>query len=198
MVSGLKRVCVFCGSSAGRRPEYRQAAEQMGRALARRGIELVYGGGHIGLMGVLADAALAGGGRVIGVIPKALEDLELGHRRLSELRVVGSMHERKALMAELSEAFVALPGGFGTLDEFCEVLTWSQLGFHAKACGLLNVARFFDPLLTLFDHAVTERFLRPENRRLVLESQEPDELLEALARFVPPPDVRKWILPEEV
>ncbi len=194
----LQRVCVFCGSSHGRRVEYSQAAQQMGATLARRGIELVYGGGHIGLMGVLADAVLACSGRVIGVIPQALEALELAHRRLSELRVVGSMHERKALMAELSDAFIALPGGFGTLEEFCEVLTWSQLGFHAKPCGLLNVAGFFDPLLALFDHAVTEGFLRPENRQLVLQSQDAGDLLNALAAFVPPPDVQKWILPGEM
>jgi len=193
----LNRVCVFCGSSHGRRPEYAAAARRLGAALARRGTELVFGGGHIGLMGVVADAAMAGGARVIGVIPRALEALELAHRGLSELRVVGSMHERKALMAGLSDAFIAMPGGFGTIEEFCEVLTWSQLGLHAKPCGLLNVERFFDPMLALFDHAVAERFLRPENRQLVLQSEEPDELLEALAAFTPSTAVQKWIGPEE-
>jgi len=193
----LNRVCVFCGSSHGCRPEYAAAARRLGAALARRGTQLVFGGGHIGLMGVGADAAMAGGARVIGVIPRALEVLELAHRGLSELRIVGAMHERKALMAELSDAFIAMPGGFGTIEEFCEVLTWSQLGLHAKPCGLLNVERFFDPMLALFDHAVAERFLRPENRQLVLQFEEPDELLEALAAFTPSPAVQKWIGPEE-
>ena len=187
-----QRICVFCGSSAGGRPEYAAAARAMGVALARRGIGLVYGAGNIGLMGILADAALEAGGEVIGVIPEALVAREVAHAGLTEMRVVQSMHERKALMADLSEAFIAMPGGFGTFEEFCEVLTWSQLSIHTKPCGLLNVAGYYDPLLALFDHAVLEKFLRPEHRALVLEETDPDRLLDALAAFQPPP-IDKWI-----
>lgn len=192
----MKRICVFCGSSAGNRPEYREAARQMGEALARRGIGLVYGGGRVGLMGALADGALAAGGEVIGVIPEALLRWEVGHLGLTELRVVDSMHTRKATMAELSDAFIGLPGGFGTLEELCEVLTWAQLGIHPKPCGLLNVAGFFDPLLTLFDHAVSEGFLRSQHRALVLEEVEIEPLLDRLERYTPPV-VQKWIERDE-
>jgi len=192
----MKRVCIFCGSSNGSRPEYRAAAEALARALAQRGLGLVFGGGGIGLMNVIADAGLALGVEIIGVIPEALVAKELAHRGLSDLRVVGSMHERKALMAELSDAFVALPGGFGTLEEFCEVLTWAQLGLHRKPSGLLNVAGYFDPLLTFFDHALAERFLRPEHRAMVLIDSDPDWLLDRLMTFQPP-DLDKWIQPEE-
>ena len=188
----MKRVCVFCGSNSGSQWAYQEAAQATGLALARRGMGLVYGGGRVGLMGVVADAVLREGGEVIGVIPEALVAKEAAHRGLTELRVVGSMHERKALMAELAEAFVALPGGFGTLEEFCEVLTWAQLGLHRKPCGLLNVKGFYDPLLSLFDHAVAEGFVRAPHRALVLEAQDPDSLLDLLATYQPPL-VDKWI-----
>lgn len=168
----------------------------MGGILVERGIELVYGGGNIGLMGVLADAVLARGGRVIGVIPESLMAREVGHLGLTELRIVGSMHERKALMSDLSDGFIALPGGFGTLEEFCEVLTWSQLGLQSKACGLLNVENYFAPLLEVFDQAVREKFLREENRRLVVDDTDPARLLKKMAAFAPEP-VPKWIGREE-
>jgi uncharacterized protein (TIGR00730 family) len=180
----------------GARPEYHAAAETLGRLFVDHGIELVYGGGNIGLMGVLADKVLALGGRVIGVIPESLMALEVGHLGLTELRVVGSMHERKAAMSDLSDGFIALPGGFGTIEEFCEVVTWSQLGIQSKPCGLLNVESYFAPLLDLFDQAVRERFLREENRRLVLDDTDPARLLEKMAAFEPEP-VQKWIGNEE-
>jgi len=182
----MHRICVFCGSKHGLRPAYAEAARRMGQALARRRLELVYGGGHIGLMGVVADAAMAAGGHVIGVIPQALVDKELAHRGLPDLQVVASMHERKARMAELSDAFVALPGGFGTLEELCEMLTWSQLGFHQKPCGLLIVDGFFDPLLALFDHAEREKFISRKNRARVLVEVQPEPLLDLLAAYRPP------------
>ncbi|HEX8926439.1 MAG TPA: TIGR00730 family Rossman fold protein [Terriglobales bacterium] len=188
----MRRVCVFCASSPGARPEYRAAAEEIGTELARRHIGLVYGGGNVGLMGVVADAALAAGCEVIGVIPKKLMARELGHNGLTQLHVVGSMHERKALMADLSDAFIALPGGYGTLDEFCEVLTWSQLGLHSKPCGILNVRGYYSPLLTMFDHAVDERFLKPENRELVLAQDTAPALLDAIERWRAVP-VEKWL-----
>ena len=192
----FRRICVFCGSSMGKREEYRAAAAAMGGILVERGIELVYGGGNIGLMGVLADAVLSSGGRVIGVIPESLMAREVGHLGLTELRIVKSMHERKALMSDLSDGFIALPGGFGTLEEFCEVLTWSQLGLQSKPCGLLNVGNYFAPLLELFDKAVGEEFLREENRRLVLDDTDPARLLEKMATLEPEP-VAKWIGREE-
>src|SRR5215472_7182278 len=176
----MRRVCVFCGSSCGSHPEYRKAIEDLGRELVRRGIGLVYGGGNVGLMGALADAVLKAGGEAIGVIPRNLMAKEVGHKGLTKLHVVGSMHERKALMADLSDAFVAMPGGFGTMEEFCEVLTWSQLGLHAKPCGILNVLGYYSPLLAMFDHAVEQQFLRPENRALVLTHQSAAGLLQAL------------------
>ena len=179
----MKRVCVFCGSSTGHGGRHTEAAKAFGRALARCGVGLVYGGGSIGLMGVLADEALAAGGEVIGVIPAFLNERELGHRGLTRQLVVGSMHERKALMAELSDAFVALPGGFGTVEEFCEVLTWAQLGLHRKPCALLNVDGFFDPLLSLFDRQVEAGFLSPENRDLVRVGRSPDDLVATLIRL---------------
>ncbi len=192
----MKRICVFCGSSHGSQPEYTRAAEELVRAMARRKLGLVFGGGGIGLMNVIADTGLELGIEVIGVIPEALVAKELAHRGLSDMRVVGSMHERKALMAELADAFVALPGGFGTLEEFCEVLTWAQLGLHGKPSGLLNTAGYFDPLLTFFDHALAERFLRPEHRAMVLVDSNADRLLDRLATFRPP-ELDKWIHPEE-
>ena len=188
----FQRLCVFCGSSMGKRQEYRAAAESLGRTLVDRGIELVYGGGNIGLMGVVADAVLAVGGRVTGVIPESLMVREVGHLGLTDLRIVASMHERKALMSDLSDGFIALPGGFGTLEEFCEVVTWSQLGLQSKPCGLFNVENYFAPLLELFDQAVREHFLREENRRLVLDDSDPVRLLEKMAAFEPEP-VPKWL-----
>jgi uncharacterized protein (TIGR00730 family) len=188
----MKRICVFCGSSPGSHPEYRAAAEELGRELVRRNIGLVYGGGNVGLMGIIADAVLNAGGEVQGVIPEHLMALEVGHKGLTKLHVVHSMHERKALMADLSDAFIAMPGGFGTLEEFCEVLTWSQLGLHAKPCGILNVLGFYTPLLRMFDHAVEQRFLKPENRALVLAHDSPSELVRALEDWRPA-QVEKWL-----
>jgi uncharacterized protein (TIGR00730 family) len=192
----MRRICVFCGSSAGARPEYAGAARTLGALLAERGIGLVYGGGRVGLMGVVADAVLEAGGEAVGVIPEALVRREVGHAGLTELHVVASMHERKARMADLADAFVALPGGFGTFEEFCEVLTWSQLGIHPKPCGLLNVAGYYAPLLAMFDHAASEAFVRPQHRALVLEESAPARLLDRLAAFVPPV-TEPWITPRE-
>jgi hypothetical protein len=188
----MRRVCVFCGSSAGRRPVHLEAARATGRALARRGIGLVFGGGSVGLMGAVADAALAAGGEVVGVIPRALQLRELAHGGLTALHVVGSMHERKARMADLADAFVALPGGIGTLEEFAEILTWAQLGHHARPCGLLDVDGYFAPLIAFFDHAVEEGFVRAEHRRLMVVAHDPDELIDRFASWKPPP-IEKWI-----
>jgi len=188
----VKSVCVFCGSHPGDDPAYEEAARALGETLAEAGIELVYGGGHVGLMGSVADAALAAGGEVTGVIPKALVDREIAHTGLTRLHVVGSMHERKAMMSELSEGFVALPGGTGTLEEFFEVLTWAQLGEHGKPCGLLNVAGYYDPLLAVFDHMVNKGFLGDAHRALVLLESEPRALLDRFANYRPPKTV-KWI-----
>ena len=187
----MKRICVFCGSNAGARSEYAEAARALATVLAERKLGIVYGGGNVGLMGVLADAALARGGEVIGVIPQKLVDKEVAHHGVTELRIVETMHERKALMNDLSDAFLALPGGFGTLDEFFEVLTWSQLGFHGKPCALLNVAGYYDGMLAMLDHAVTERFLRPAHRELVIADTDPLRLLQRLSAFVPAPK-GKW------
>jgi uncharacterized protein (TIGR00730 family) len=192
----FQRICVFCGSNSGIDLAYRDAAVAMGRLLADRGIELVYGAGNIGLMGVLADAVLQANGRVIGVIPESLLAKEVGHTGLTDLRIVNSMHERKAVMADLSDGFIALPGGFGTFEEFCEIVTWSQLGIHAKPCGLLNVQGYYDPLLELFDRAVSEGFLREENRRLVLDDWDPERLLGRMQRFHAPA-IDKWISGDE-
>ena len=181
----LRSLCVFCGSAPGDRPEYADAAAAFGRLLGQRRIRLVYGAGNVGLMGVLADAALAAGGEVIGVIPQMLVDRELAHRRITALRIVTSMHERKALMAELSDAFVALPGGLGTFEELCEVLTWAQLGIHHKPVGCLNVQGYFDPLAKLLDHAVAEAFLRPEQRRVLIVENDGQKLLSQLERRAP-------------
>jgi hypothetical protein len=188
----MKRVCVFCGSNKGARAEYVSAAKAMGQALVKRNIGLVYGGGNVGLMGVIADAMLAEGGEVIGVIPQGLVAREVAHQDLTEQRIVGTMHERKALMAELSDAFIAMPGGMGTFDEFCEILTWAQLGIHQKPCGVLNVENYFTPLLTMFKHAMNEGFLRAEHRALVLEASAPEQLLEALAKYQPQ-FAEKWL-----
>lgn len=188
----MKRICVFCGSSAGSQSEYRACAQQLGNELTRRKIGLVYGGGNVGVMGAIADSVLEAGGEVIGVIPEHLMTREIGHKRLTKLHIVHSMHERKALMADLSDAFIALPGGFGTLEEFCEVLTWSQLGLHAKPCGIVNVLGYYTPLLAMLDHAVQERFLKPQNRALVLARDTPAELLIAFDDWRPV-HVEKWL-----
>lgn len=192
----MKKICVFCGSSTGVSPAYRQAAHELGISLVDHGLGLVYGGGNVGLMGVVADAVLGRGGEAIGVIPQALVDKELAHGRLSDLRIVRSMHDRKALMAELADAFIALPGGYGTLEEFCEIITWTQLGLHEKPFGLLNVERYYDPFLQQIDHAITEGFIRTDNRSLILVGHEPGPLVEQLLQFKPPA-VQKWIRSDE-
>ncbi len=183
---------MFCGSSLGVRNIYRDAAVKVGTTLARQGIGLVYGGSNVGLMGAMADAALAAGGEVTGVIPEALVAKEVAHPGLTDLRVVGSMHERKALMVDLSDAFIAMPGGYGTFDELCEALSWSQLGIHGKPCGVLNVNGYFDHFLLFLRHAVNERFLRPEHRRLLLAETDVERLVSALGQHQAPP-VEKWI-----
>jgi uncharacterized protein (TIGR00730 family) len=192
----MRKICVFCGSSVGRRDEYLNAAARFGRELAARQMTLIYGGGRTGMMGAIADAALEGGGEVIGVIPQALATRELKHTGLSALHVVSSMHERKALMADLADAFVALPGGLGTFEELSEILTWSQLGLHDKPCGVLNVAGFYDPFLALLDHATEERFIRETDRALLLHSDDAETLLFKLERFKSSPRPR-WIGPVE-
>jgi len=176
------RICVFTGSKTGKRSEYRAAARQAARQLVERGYGLVYGGGNVGLMGVIADAALERGGHVTGVIPDALVSQEVAHRGLSELRVVQSMHERKAVMADLSDGFIAMPGGIGTMEEFFEVLSWAQLGLHNKPCGLLNIGGYYDHLIRFMNHAVDQEFLKPKHRALLLVEEEPDRLLD---RFEP-------------
>jgi uncharacterized protein (TIGR00730 family) len=192
----MRRVCVFCGSSTGVRPEYVAAARALGALLAERGIGLVYGGGAVGLMGALADAALAAGGEVIGVIPHALVARELAHNGVGDLRVVATMHERKALMNELADGFVALPGGLGTLEEIFEAWSWAQLGSHTKPCALLNVAGYYDALLAFLDHAVREQFLRPEHRAMLLVDDDPARLLDRCASYRAP-HAPKWITPQQ-
>jgi len=188
----MRRVCVFTGSSAGVRNEYHHAAQALGRTLAARGIGLVYGGARVGLMGIVADACLAAGGGAIGVIPQALVAKEIAHTGLTELRVVSSMHERKALMADLSDAFVALPGGWGTFEELCEVVTWAQLGLHRKPCGVLNVRGYFDGLLAFAAHAVEEGFIRREHRELLIVADDAAALLDRFAAYQPAA-VEKWL-----
>jgi uncharacterized protein (TIGR00730 family) len=191
-----RRICVFCGSSSGARPCYAAAAIALARYLAANRIAIVYGGGNVGLMGTLADAALEARGEVIGVIPRSLVQREVSHGKLSDLRVVGSMHERKALMAELSDAFIAMPGGYGTFEEFCEVLTWTQLGLHRKPCGILNVEGYYDSLFALFDHAAAEQFLKPVHRRMVISDSSPESLVNRLLEYEVPL-VDKWIDPQQ-
>jgi uncharacterized protein (TIGR00730 family) len=188
----IRRLCVFCGSSAGREPGHRQLAEALARALAERGIGIVYGGARVGLMGALADAALAAGGEVIGVIPRTLIEREIGHTGLTELRIVESMHERKALMAELADGFVALPGGVGTLEELFEIWTWAQLGLHAKPCALLDTDGFYSPLIAFLDHQVDAGFVQAPQRAMLVTAQSPEELLRAFAAYRPP-RVSKWL-----
>jgi uncharacterized protein (TIGR00730 family) len=193
----MRRVCVFSGSRPGARSEYAFAARALGEAMARRGSGLVYGGASVGVMREIADAALAAGGEVIGVIPRALVDREVAHHGLTELRVVPTMHVRKATMAELADGFVALPGGFGTLDELFEILTWAQLGMHQKPVGLVNVCGFWDPFLALVEHTVKEGFVPEDQRGLFLVEPDPAALLERMAAWVPPTLGPKWISAEE-
>ena len=191
-MSEIRRLAIFCGSNPGARPDYVEAVRSLGRLLARRGIGIVYGGSNVGLMAALADAMMDELGDIIGVIPRMLVEREVANTALADLRVVGSMHERKAMMAELADGFIALPGGIGTLEEFFETWTWAQLGMHTKPCGLLNVAGYFDPLLQFLDHAVAERFVRDVHRAMVVVESDPAALL---ARFesYEPPRVVKWI-----
>ena len=190
----MRRICVFCGSSLGARPVYAEVARALGALLAARGIGLVYGGAKVGLMGAIAGAALSAGGEVIGVMPEPLVLKEVAHAGLTELRVVKSMHERKAMMADLSDGFIALPGGFGTFEELCEVLTWAQLGLHRKPCGILNVDGYFDSLLQLFDHAVEEQFLRGAHRAMLITGGDAGSLIDRLLTYEHP-RVDKWISP---
>lgn len=190
-------VCVFCGSSEGSRPAYAEGARRLGAEVGRRGLTLVYGGGRVGLMGAVAGAALEAGGEVVGVMPEALAAKEIAHDGLTQLYIVGSMHERKMLMADLSDGFVALPGGYGTLEEFSEVLSWAQLSIHDKPCALLDVDGFWKPLALLLDHAVAEGFVHPDYRSLVLTESDPRRLLDAMDRYVPP-ETRKWLGPRDL
>ena len=192
----MKRICVFCGSSLGNRTDYSEAAVTLGGVLARRGIGLVYGGGNVGLMGVIADAVLEAGGEVIGVIPHALAKREIEHQGLTQLHVVDSMHTRKAMMADLADAFIAMPGGVGTFEEFFEAVTWTQLGLHRKPCGLLNVAGFYAPLAAFIDQAVSEGFIKPVHRASIVVDDDAERLLDTLAQ-VKLPDVPKWIKRDE-
>jgi uncharacterized protein (TIGR00730 family) len=188
----MRSLCVFCGSSPGARSDYAATARMLGASLARRAVRLVYGGARVGLMRELADAVLHAGGEVTGVIPESLRAREVAHTDLRDLRIVGSMHERKALMSDLADGFLAIPGGAGTLEEFFEMWTWAQLGIHRKPCGLLNVHGYFDGLLTFLDHAVSERFLLREHRAMVLVDDDAERLLERFIAYRAP-DVEKWI-----
>jgi uncharacterized protein (TIGR00730 family) len=193
----MRRICVFCGASPGARPEYAQETAELARLLVADGVGVVYGGSGVGLMGALADAVLAEGGEIIGVIPAALVDRELAHRDVTDMRVVGSMHERKALMADLADAFIALPGGIGTLEELFEVYTWAQLGLHRKPCALLNVEGYYDGIASFLGHAVEERFLRVEHFEVLMVEREPEALIERLHTFAPDAVLPKWIDREE-
>jgi hypothetical protein len=193
----MKSITVFCGSNSGLRPEYAEAAQLLAQLLVERQIRLVFGGGKVGLMGIIADTVVQLGGEVIGIIPDSLDQKEVGHRGITTLHVVGSMHERKAMMADLADSFIAMPGGIGTFEEFFEILTWAQLGFHQKPCGLLNVLNYYEPLLKLCDQAVCEGFLRPVHRQLILEDSEPQPLLDKMADYRPQA-VEKWIDKEDL
>lgn len=188
----LRRVCVFCGSNSGARPEYAEAAATVGRLLAQNGLTLVYGGASVGLMGTLADAALAAGGEVIGVIPESIADREISHPGLTRLQVVATMHERKAAMADLADGFLALPGGLGTLEELFEIWTWGHLGYHEKPCGLLNIADYYTSLLKFVDDMVVEKFVRETQRGRLIVDRDPDALLRAMADFRPPETRRQF------
>jgi uncharacterized protein (TIGR00730 family) len=192
----MKRICVYCGSSVGNQSVYREAALAMGAVLAGRKIGLVYGGGNVGLMGIIADAVLAGGGEVIGVIPRSLADREIAHSGVTDLRVVDSMHARKALMADLSDAFIAMPGGVGTYEQFIEAVPRTQLGVHPKPCGLMHAREFYTPLALFIDQAVTEGFIKPVHRASIIVDDDPERLVNALSE-VKLPDVPKWIRKEE-
>lgn len=188
----MKNICIYCGSGIGRRQAYASAARQLARALVERKLGLVYGGASVGIMGVLADAVLQLGGQAVGVIPQALARKEIAHQHLTELHITESMHERKTLMAELSDGFIALPGGIGTLEELFEIWTWAQLGIHAKPCGVLNVAGYFDSLTTFLDHAAAEQFVKPPHRSLLIVEQKPQVLLERFASYKAPA-IPKWV-----
>jgi uncharacterized protein (TIGR00730 family) len=188
----VKRICVYAGSNAGTRPEYAESARRLASVLVGRGIDIIFGGGNVGLMKIVADTAMAEGGEVVGVIPDSLMAREVGHHAVTELRIVESMHDRKAMMADLSDGFVALPGGFGTIEEIIEIATWAQLGLHAKPFGLLNVAGYYDGLVGFFDHAASEGFLHPKHRRMLLVADAPESLLDAFEHWKPP-HVHKWI-----
>ncbi|HVA68562.1 MAG TPA: TIGR00730 family Rossman fold protein [Candidatus Binataceae bacterium] len=188
----MKRLCVFCGSSPGADPAYAHAARKLGSILAKARIGLVYGGASVGLMAEIADAAMEERGEVIGVIPRSMVDMEVAHSGLTDLRIVDSMHQRKALMGDLSDGFIAMPGGLGTLEEFFEVLTWAQLGMHAKPCGLLNVGGFYDQLLAFLDHATGQRFIKPAHRATVLVAESPEDLLAQFEKYRAPVS-GKWI-----
>lgn len=188
----MKSITVFCGSSSGFRPEYAEAAKELGRNLVAQNIRLVYGGGNVGLMGIIADEVMKNGGEVLGIIPESLDKKEVAHRLITELRVVGSMHERKALMAEFADGFIAMPGGIGTFEEFFEILTWAQLGFHHKPCAILNVANYYDGLLSLCENAVNEGFLRQKHSELILVDSDSVKLLEKMKNYKPQA-VEKWI-----
>ena len=194
---GVRSVCIYCGSSLGNSPEYAEQASILARTLAQNAITIVYGGAKVGLMGVIADTALAEGGKVIGVIPQSLVEKEVAHQGLSKIHVVESMHERKALMSELSEGFIALPGGVGTFEEIFEVWTWAQLGFHSKPCGLLNISSYFDTLSAFISHAASEGFIKPQHHEMLIVAATVDELL---ARFntYRPQTVKKWISQNEI
>lgn len=193
----MRRICVYCGSNPGRQPVYRQTAAALGRAMSARDLGLVYGGAGIGVMGAIADAVLSEGQEAIGIIPRALAHKEVAHEGLTRQHVVGSMHERKAMMAELADAFVALPGGWGTMEEIFEVLTWAQLGFHEKPCGLLNVDGYFDGLFAFLEHAIEEQFVKPEYRELLILEADPEALLDRFAAYRAP-RIHKWIDADEI
>lgn len=188
----MNRICVYCGSSAGKLPEYREAARALARELLERDISLVYGGASVGIMGEIADAVIDGGGEVVGVIPRSLVEREVSHHGLTELKIVESMHERKSTMAEISDGFVALPGGLGTMEELFEVLTWSQLGFHRKPCALLNVKQYYDNLSLFLQHAVEQEFVKDVHRNMLLIEDEPSKLLDAMAAYRPSTE-GKWL-----
>jgi len=193
----MNKICVYCGSSSGKSPEYLEYARVLARAFVARNIGLVYGGANVGIMGEIANTVLEGGGDVIGVIPQSLVDKEVCHQGLTELKVVDTMHERKAIMADISDGFIALPGGLGTLEELFEVLTWSQLGFHKKPCGILNINHFYEKLSLFLDHAVDEEFIKPIHREMLLVEDEPEVLLAAMENYSAPA-VDKWVNPIDI
>ncbi|MFC1689827.1 TIGR00730 family Rossman fold protein [Pseudomonadota bacterium] len=192
----MKTICVYCGSNPGRVPDYREAARRLGQELAERRLGLVYGGASVGVMGAVADAILEGGGQAVGVIPHSLATKEVSHHGLDQLFVVDSMHERKAKMAELSDGFIALPGGWGTIEEIFEMLTWAQLGFHEKPCGLLNVSGYYDHLFAFLENAIREQFVKPEYRPMIMMDDDPESLIQRFEQYRAP-KVKKWIGPEE-